>query len=102
MEAGAGADTLWGGAGDDSLDLGTDSDADLIGFVDGNGNDTVTGFDYANDKMDLTAFGFASVAEVQSKMSSVDSSTFQIELSDSTTVLMEVGTGSDGTDWLLI
>lgn len=45
VATGAGADTVDGGAGDDSFALGADGDADVVRLSDGDGNDTVSGFD---------------------------------------------------------
>lgn len=68
---GDGEDTLWGGAGDDTLLLGTDGFDDLVGFISGNGNDVVDGFELVagsngtiGDVVDLTAFSFADTQAV--------------------------------------
>ena len=51
IDLGEGTDTIEAGAGDDEIELGrdpdgtTDGDADLVVFSDGDGNDTITGFD---------------------------------------------------------
>ncbi|RUS59289.1 hypothetical protein EGN72_15210 [Pseudorhodobacter sp. E13] len=42
---GAGADTVDGGAGDDRFALGADGDADVVRLSDGDGHDTIAGFD---------------------------------------------------------
>ncbi|MGJ5620168.1 Hint domain-containing protein [Sulfitobacter sp. MF3-043] len=53
FSAGSGADTVEGGAGDDDIDLQGDTDRDLVVFSDGDGNDTIYGFDL-NDSGDGT------------------------------------------------
>ncbi|WP_299936739.1 Hint domain-containing protein [uncultured Pelagimonas sp.] len=46
VATGDGADTVEGGAGDDSFDIGAgDGEDDLIRMSDGDGNDTITGFE---------------------------------------------------------
>ncbi|WP_146049985.1 Hint domain-containing protein [Roseovarius confluentis] len=56
--AGAGADTVTGGAGDDSIDLGAgDTATDTVVVSDGNGADTVTGFEGPVDNGDGTFTG---------------------------------------------
>ncbi|MEZ5715357.1 MAG: Hint domain-containing protein, partial [Paracoccaceae bacterium] len=58
VSTGAGADTVAGGAGDDRVDLGAgDGAQDLLLFSDGDGNDTVTGFEAPADNGDGTFSG---------------------------------------------
>lgn len=54
---GGGQDTVDGGAGNDSFDLTTDGVQDLIRFADGDGNDTLTGFESPADNGDGTFTG---------------------------------------------
>ena len=54
---GAGADTLAGGSGDDRVDPGQDGMVDVIVFSDGDGQDTITGFDAPVDNGDGTFTG---------------------------------------------
>jgi len=65
VEGGAGDDTLWGGAGDDSFAGGSGSD--LFIFASGHGDDTITDFSVADDRLTLanTETDFASAADVQ-------------------------------------
>jgi Ca2+-binding RTX toxin-like protein len=57
ITAGTGADLIEAGAGDDIIHLGSDSEADLIRFSDGHGNDTITGLDAPIDNGDGTFTG---------------------------------------------
>ncbi|WP_430463904.1 Hint domain-containing protein [Tabrizicola sp.] len=61
VSTGAGADTVDGGAGDDRFDLGSDGVADLVVFADGDGNDTLSGFDAPIDNGDGTFTGVDSL-----------------------------------------
>ena len=86
---GASDDTLVGGSGNDSLTGGAGDD--LFVFADGAGDDTVTDFDAgagSDDVLDVTAFGFASFAEVTDAASQVDADTLiQLDVDDSVTLL---------------
>jgi len=82
LVGGGGNDTLRGGAGDDTLNGGAESDvleggggndfliggdgADHFVYGPGGGADTIAAFENDIDRIDLTAFGFASVAEAKS------------------------------------
>ncbi|EEW58229.1 hemolysin-type calcium-binding protein [Ruegeria sp. TrichCH4B] len=61
IDANAGADTVDAGAGDDIIDLGVygaaDGDADTVILSDGDGNDTISGFDAPTDNGDGTYTG---------------------------------------------
>ena len=58
VSTGAGADTVDGGAGNDSFDLGVaDGAADVVRFADGDGDDTITGFEGPIDNGDGTYSG---------------------------------------------
>ena len=59
---GTGGDQLTGGRGDDRLQGG--SGADRFRFVPGDGSDLVEDFVSGEDRLDLTAFGFSSAADV--------------------------------------
>jgi len=68
----AGSDTIWGGGGDDNLTGGADSDQ--FAFIAGNGNDTVTDFNFTEDDiLNLEAFGFTDAAAAIALMSDVGS-----------------------------
>ncbi|PYG33079.1 hemolysin type calcium-binding protein [Pelagimonas varians] len=55
VSTGAGADTVDGGQGDDSFDIGLgDGATDLIRMEDGDGNDTIVGFEAPTDNGDGT------------------------------------------------
>ena len=54
IDGGAGDDFIIGGAGDDELTGGTGADTFIFGS--GDGFDTITDFDTANDRIDLTSF----------------------------------------------
>ena len=58
VATGAGADTVDGGAGNDSFDLGVaDSAVDVVRFADGDGDDTIQGFEGPIDNGDGTYSG---------------------------------------------
>ena len=57
VTTGAGQDTIDGGAGNDSFDLTTDGEQDLVRLADGDGNDTLTGFEAPADNGDGTYTG---------------------------------------------
>ena len=61
IDANAGADTVDAGAGDDIIDLGVygaaDGDVDTVILSDGDGNDTISGFDAPTDNGDGTYAG---------------------------------------------
>jgi Ca2+-binding RTX toxin-like protein len=61
LEGGAGNDTLEGGAGDDVLAGG--AGADRFVFAAGDDADIIADFEDGIDRLDLSAFGFASAAE---------------------------------------
>jgi len=112
LEGGAGNDELFGGAGNDSLDGGDGSDelyggtgsdtirgglgndemngnegADTFVFAPGDGHDTISSFD-AIDRIDLTAWGFTSIAEV---FSAYDPGSGLLRLDSSNSILIEDG-----------
>ena len=69
LQGGSGRDTLLGGTGEDTLDGGGDDDVmiggdgpDTFVFAPGSGRDLIRIFE-GNDRIDLSAFGFASAAE---------------------------------------
>jgi Ca2+-binding RTX toxin-like protein len=62
LTGGSGNDTLYGYGGNDSLFGG--AGADKFVFAHGTGQDTVGDFVSGTDKLDLTAFGFASYQDV--------------------------------------
>ncbi len=109
---GDGEDTLWGGAGDDNLDLGTDGFDDFVGFISGNGNDTVFGFELAagsngtiGDVVDLTAFSFADTQAVIDAMTD-DGGDAVLALAPGQTVTFDSMTVSEfqsaTDDWVLV
>ncbi|WP_373503672.1 calcium-binding protein [Aestuariivirga sp.] len=63
LSGGFGLDTLNGGRGDDTLSGGASSD--VFVFRRGDGHDRITDFADTRDKLDLSAFHFASVADVR-------------------------------------
>jgi Ca2+-binding RTX toxin-like protein len=71
LVAGAGNDTLDGGPGSDTLIGG--ADADRFVFSPGDGTARITDFEDGIDRIDLTAFGFASVAEARAFAANVGS-----------------------------
>jgi Ca2+-binding RTX toxin-like protein len=71
IEAGEGDDSVVAGAGDDTIDGGPGQDemtggegADTFRFEQGSSVDIITDFTQGVDKIDLSAFGFASASDV--------------------------------------
>ena len=62
INGGAGNDTIVGGEGDDSLFGG--NGLDVFVFAAGDGHDRITRFEKGEDKIDLSAFGFADFADI--------------------------------------
>jgi Ca2+-binding RTX toxin-like protein len=60
---GAGADLIVGGDGNDTMDGGTRADRFVVAR--GHGDDVTDNFQHNADRLDLTAFGFASAAAVR-------------------------------------
>lgn len=93
---GKGADTLRGGPGDDILVGGAGNDrltggggADVFVIAPGDGRDRVTDFS-AEDRLDLTAFGFDSFAEVQATITA-RGDTLRLALDESLVILDTAG-----------
>jgi Ca2+-binding RTX toxin-like protein len=95
---GAGSDNFTAGQGDDTLDGRAGDDIltgaggnDLFIFIDGSGNDTVTDFVAGagtDDQLDITAFGFATFADVIKAASQAGNDTLiQLDADDSVTLL---------------
>lgn len=95
---GGASDTLTTGLGDDTIDGRAGNDTltgsggnDTFIFIDGSGDDTVTDFVAGagtDDKLDITAFGFATFADVISAASQTGSDTLiQLDADDSVTLL---------------
>jgi hypothetical protein len=76
-----GADVLNGGAGDDRLYGGADGAVDSFVFAAGYGDDRVRGFEDGFDQIDLTAYGFADVAEALSYASQTSWGAVKFDLS---------------------
>ena len=75
LTGGSGGDVMFGGSGDDTLRgmggndfLSGDAGADTFVFDVGGAHDSVFDFTSGTDKLDLTAFGFTSFAQVQAAM----------------------------------
>ena len=69
LSGGSGADTLKGDSGNDKLTGG--GGVDVFVFAAGGGADTIKDFTDALDKIDLTDFGFATLAEARGHFSDV-------------------------------
>ena len=54
-------DEIWGGTGDDTINLSADTEIDTLGFIAGSGDDTVGGFEAGvdGDVIDISAYGIA-------------------------------------------
>lgn len=72
LKGNGGSDTLSGGKGDDELVGG--GGADVFVFAANDGHDTITDFKDGTDKLDLSAFGFASKAQAKSYFTEVGTS----------------------------
>ncbi|WP_326295436.1 Hint domain-containing protein [Mesobacterium hydrothermale] len=91
VSTGAGADVIDGGAGDDVFNIGVgDGDQDLLILTDGDGNDTITGFEVPIDNGDGTFTG-VDLLEVTNLTS--DGGTTPVNVAD-VTVTDTVGDGS--------
>ena len=82
LEGGLGADTLQGGAGDDLIVAGEewynpdapgDGDSDTIIFREGDGNDTVSGFDAGLDTVQIAGGDFQAVSTPDGTLLTLDS-----------------------------
>jgi len=62
LNAGSGNDTLYGGAGNDTLKGGSGSDTFVIGSA--SGKDTITDFQAGTDRIDVSAYHFASFSDL--------------------------------------
>lgn len=109
---GAGNDRLGGGLGDDTIDGGAGDDTltgasgdDRFIFSDGSGNDTITDFvagEGTDDVLNITAFGFASFADVINAASQVGANTLiQLDVDDSVTLLGVTLSDLDPSDVLI-
>lgn len=94
LEGGAGDDELYGGTGADTIvgglgndEMNGDDGADTFVFAPGDGRDTISSLD-ADDRLDLTAWGFTSIAQVYS---AYDSDGGVIFLDFSNSILIEDG-----------
>ena len=89
LDGGAGDDTLTGGIGDDFLTGGAGND--LFVFQDGGNDDSVGDFvagAATDDVLDVSAFGFASEADVSAAASQVGAdAVIQLDADDSVTLL---------------
>lgn len=89
IRTGRGNDTITGGAGDDRIDLSNgdfrgDYGSDLVVVGPGSGNDQLDGFrpgaGAGHDVIDLSAYGFSSLAQVLNAAADNDSSGVRIQL----------------------
>jgi Ca2+-binding RTX toxin-like protein len=90
---GAGNDTLGGGAGQDLL--WGEAGADVFRFSKGTGLDIVADFQVGVDRLDLSAFGLGSLADVKARMVQVGAD-ISLSLPDGadTVILIGVSLGS--------
>lgn len=78
---GNGADTIYGGAGDDVINFEENDGArDVYGAVQGNGHDSVFGFEDGIDVIDLSALGFSSFSEISARISARGTLSSQVDL----------------------
>lgn len=90
---GSGRDEVKGGGGNDIVDGGTGADdlwgnigLDTFVFAPGSGNDKIHDFSFTDDVVDLTAYGFASVAEVLAKLTLVSENDTLLRLTDTDSI----------------
>ena len=96
IAGGAGDDRLAGGSDDDTMSGGGEGDSDTFVFDEGHGDDTITDFDSANDKIDLKDFADSITWEqLQAAMTDVadDSSTPE----DETATVVDLSAWGGGT-----
>ncbi|MEM9012970.1 MAG: beta-propeller fold lactonase family protein [Pseudomonadota bacterium] len=87
LSGGGGRDTIDGGAGDDMVDAG--AGFDLFIFADGFGNDTVSGFDTAEDTIDFSELAaISSFAEFQAAAFTFSGNTV-VSIDGNTSILIE-------------
>ncbi|MEM6620121.1 MAG: fasciclin domain-containing protein [Pseudomonadota bacterium] len=94
LAGGRGDDTLFGGGGDDTLDGGRGDDllfsgggSDVLIFEENGGEDVVIGFSGQRDKIDVSDFGFADFAAVQSVLTDENFAT-KIEVGNASMLLI--------------
>ena len=86
VEGGEGDDWLFGGEGDDTLTGG--EGADIFVFDEYSGNDTITDFSTADDKIDLTFFeSQITWAQLQAVMTQTANDPLTIEVDETATVI---------------
>jgi Ca2+-binding RTX toxin-like protein len=71
ITGGSGNDTIDGGAGNDLITGGAGKDIFVFDF--GSGNDIVTDYTAAQDKFDVSAYGFGTFAHLESHFSQAGS-----------------------------
>ena len=93
LYGGTGSDVFYGGAGNDMIFFGTgDGAQDTWVYAPGGGNDTITGFDVANDLLNLSGSGFTNFSQVQAA-TVYSGGTATITFGDGTVLTLEnVGT----------
>ena len=81
-------DTISGGTDNDTMSGGGDGDSDTFAFDEGHGNDTITDFDTANDKINLRCFD-ASITweQLQAAMTAVVDDPNTTEVDETATVI---------------
>ena len=95
-----GRDLLMGGWGDDELTGGRLGD--VFQFDAGDGNDVIRDYGFGNDKIDVVAFAFASVADVLATGQQVGEDVlFQLDAETSVTILGQDLTTFNATDFIL-
>ncbi|PLX37168.1 MAG: hypothetical protein C0606_11755 [Hyphomicrobiales bacterium] len=85
LKGGAGRDTLVGGGGADSLEGGTGGDTFV--FVRNGGRDRITDFQDGIDVIDLTAFGYGSIAAVKADAFMKDGDAYLVLRSGATVIV---------------
>jgi len=115
LYGGAGDDNLWGSEGNDTFYSGSGDDTigmalvgdDLLVFVNGDGNDTILGFDAgvgSVDTIDGSAFGYADFAALMNNVDDLNGTSdvvIHFDIDDSVTLIGVLAADLSADDFLL-
>lgn len=97
---GVGEDTLIGGAGTDTLTGGADADVFVLDL--GDGNDTITDFNVAEDVIDISGQGFSSFNQVMAFATQQGSDVYFNFLNGDSILVENISTGDFSADDFII